>query len=46
MADCYIVRRGGTDSGEKDNTNTLVSFGIGIVIPPIEDVFISEETEE
>lgn len=45
MADCYIVRRGGTGD-EKDSTDIMLSIGYVGFIPPIEDVLISEETEE
>ena len=45
MADCYIVRRGGA-GGEKDSTDIMLSIGYVGFIPPIEEVLISEETEE
>lgn len=45
MADCYIVRRGG-NGGEKSDTDIMMSIGYVGFIPPIEDVLISEETEE
>ncbi|MGN0494407.1 MAG: hypothetical protein ACI4F7_12220 [Acutalibacteraceae bacterium] len=46
MADCYIVRRGGAGGGEKDSTDIMLSIGYVGLIPPIEDVLISDETEE
>lgn len=45
MADCYIVRRGGAGGDERD-TDIMFSIGYAGLLPPIEDVLISEETEE
>lgn len=39
MADCYIVRRGGTGGG-KDDENALFSIGLLGLISPIDDVTV------
>lgn len=46
MADCYIVRRGGAGGGEKSDTDIMMSIGYVGLIPPIEEVLISDKTEE
>lgn len=45
--DCYIVRRGGADSGEeKQVEDVLTSVGYSTTMPLIEDVLILAGTEE
>ena len=47
MADCYIVRRGGTGGGEKSDTDVVITIGQYMEIAPVEDVIFAEaETEE
>lgn len=47
MADCYIVRRGGTGGGEKSDTDVMITIGQYMEIAPVEEVLIDKgEMEE